>query len=201
MPTPTWASPSGCASVYTGHDTTVYTSTAVITAERRILAAAARRGGPVVDEASIGLALLEQHAHHGVALNDGQVLLVRDMATSGARLQLALAPAGTGKTTAMAALSAAWKNMGGTVIGVAPTASAAEVLAEDTGLTTDTMAKLVELATGVAAPDDPARTWFTSIDDKTLIIVDEAAMASTFDLDTVIGHALGRGANVRLIRR
>lgn len=68
------------------------------------------------------------------------------MASSGARVQLALAPAGTGKTTAMAALASAWRNSGGTVVGLAPTAGAAEVLAGDLGTDTDTIAKLVQLA-------------------------------------------------------
>ena len=181
-------------SVYTGHDTTVYTSAQVMAAERRILAAAAKRGGRVVDDTSIGLALLEAHAQHGFELNDGQQQLVKTMATSGARLQLALAPAGTGKTTAMGALAAAWANSGGNVIGLAPTASAAEVLAEDTGVTTDTMAKFVQLAEPAdrrcgppPAPDDPARKWFKTIGSNTLLIVDEAGKASTFDLDAVIG--------------
>ena len=193
-------------SVYTGHDTTVYTSAQVMAAERRILAAAAKRGGRVVDDTSIGLALLEAHAQHGFELNDGQQQLVKTMATSGARLQLALAPAGTGKTTAMGALAAAWANSGGNVIGLAPTASAAEVLAEDTGVTTDTMAKFVQLAEPAdrrcgppPAPDDPARKWFTTIGSNTLLIVDEAGKASTFDLDAVIGYALARGASVRLV--
>ena len=194
------------ASVYTGHDTTTYTSADVMAAERRILAAAAKRGGRVVDDASIGLALLEAHAQHGFELNDGQQQLVKTMAASGARLQLALAPAGTGKTTAMGALSAAWRNGGGNVIGLAPTASAAEVLAEDTGVTTDTMAKFVQLAEPAhrrsgppPAADDPARKWFKTIGPTTLLIVDEAGKASTFDLDAVIGHALARGASVRLV--
>ena len=193
-------------SVYTGHDTTVYTSAQVMAAERRILAAAAKRGGRVVDDTSIGLALLEAHAQHGFELNDGQQQLVKTMATSGARLQLALAPAGTGKTTAMGALAAAWANSGGNVIGLAPTASAAEVLAEDTGVTTDTMAKFVQLAEPAdrrcgppPAPDDPARKWFKTIGSNTLLIVDEAGKASTFDLDAVIGHAMARGASVRLV--
>ena len=125
------------------------------------------------------------------------------MATSGARVQLALAPAGTGKTTAMAALAAAWANSGGTVIGLAPTAAAAEVLAEDLGAPTDTIAKLVQLTgTGArprAAADDPARKWFDTIGSNTLLIVDEAGMASTFDLDAVIGHAHGPRASVRLV--
>src|ERR1700758_3029050 len=168
------------------------TSAAVMAAERRILAAAAMGGRRVVDDTSIGLALLEQHAQHGVTLNDGQIALVRDMATCGARAQLALAPAGTGKTTAMAALASAWRNSGGRVIGLAPTPSAAEVLAADLGSATDTIAKLVALQTQPTATDDPARKWFDTIGAHTLIVVDEAGMASTVDLGAVIGHALAK---------
>ena len=84
------------------------------------------------------------------------------MATSGARVQLALAPAGTGKTTAMAVLAAAWRHAGGTVIGLAPTASAAEVLAEDLGSTTDTIDKLVDLQRNPPSPDDAAHTWYST---------------------------------------
>ncbi|WP_269779757.1 MobF family relaxase [Mycobacterium intracellulare] len=191
------------SSVYTRHDTTVYTSAAILSAERRILAAAGLRDGRTVDETSVGLALLEYQANQDIELNAGQVALVREMAMSGARVQLALAPAGTGKTTAMAALAGAWRNAGGNVIGLAPTAGAAEVLNEDLNAPTDTIAKLVQLTetrAGQPAPaDDPARQWFAAIDSGTLLIVDEAGMASTMDLDTVISYALARGASVRLI--
>ena len=71
------------------------------------------------------MALLESVAN-GLNLNTGQAHLVRQMATSGARVQLAIAPAGSGKTTAMSALTAAWTASGGTVIGLAPSAVAAE---------------------------------------------------------------------------
>ncbi|WP_052765351.1 MobF family relaxase, partial [Mycolicibacterium obuense] len=191
------------ASVYTRHDTTVYTSADILAAERRILHAAGQSGGHVVDDDSITLALLQAHAEHGVALNGGQQTLLRDMATSGARVQLALAPAGTGKTTAMAPLAAAWANSGGTVIGLAPTAAAAEVLAADLGAPTDTIDKLVQLSVRSGGPppaaDDPARAWFDHIGPSTLIVVDEAGMASTAGLDAVIAHALAHGASVRLI--
>jgi AAA domain len=46
-------------------------------------------------------------AANGTTLDDGQAHLVREMCTSGARLQLAIAPAGAGKTTAMRALTLA----------------------------------------------------------------------------------------------
>lgn len=186
-------------SVYTRHDTTAYTSTAILAAEQRILAAAGRGGGHVVDDTSIGLALLQSHAQTGVQLNDGQQTLLRELATSGARVQLALAPAGTGKTTAMAPLAAAWVNGGGNVIGLAPTATAAEVLAADLGAPTDTIDKLLQLAGPTASPDDPALAWFHTIGARTLIVVDEAGMASTAALDAFIAHAMAAGASVRLI--
>ena len=191
------------ASVYTRHDSTVYTSADILAAERRILAAAGLRTvAQSMTPASVWRCWNTQ-ANQDLELNAGQVALVREMATSGARVQLALAPAGTGKTTAMATLAAAWRNAGGNVIGLAPSAGAAEVLAEDLGAPTDTIAKLVQLTEtrgGQPAPaDDPARQWFDTIDSGTLLIVDEAGMASTLDLDTVIAHALARGASVRLI--
>lgn len=190
-------------SVYKRHDSTVYTSAAILAAEERIIAAAKMTGGRVVDEESIGIALLEAHAQNGISLNPGQVEMVRKMATSGARLQLALAPAGTGKTTAMAALSAAWRNTGGNVIGLAPTAVAAEVLGEDLGADSDTLAKFVHLTGRIPGPpaalNDPARKWFRRINDRSLVIIDEAGMASTEELDIVIDYALSKGASVRLV--
>lgn len=190
------------ASVYRQHHSTVYTSSDVLAAERRILAAAALGGGRVADDTSIGLALLEAHAQ-GRTLNDGQQALVREMAASGARVQLALAPAGTGKTTAMSALATAWRNSGGTVVGLAPTAGAAEVLAADLGTEADTIAKLVQLADPdpryPVVADDPARQWFDRIDHSTLILVDEAGKASTAELDAVRAVALARGASIRLV--
>ena len=90
---------------------------------------------------------------NGVALNAGQAALVRQMATSGARLQLAIAPAGTGKTTAMQTLAAAWTEAGGTVIGLAPSAAAAAQLRDQINAQTDTLAKL----TWSARPPRPAR--------------------------------------------
>ena len=98
------------------------------------------------------MALLEQAAN-GTTLNPGQAALVTQMATSGARLQLAIAPAGAGKTTAMRALTAAWVEDGGTVIGLAPSAAAAAVLREQTGATTDTLAKLTWSISAGDLPD------------------------------------------------
>ena len=120
---------------------TCYTSQRILDAEQRLVAAAGRRDGSAVDQVAVDLALLEMAAN-GTALDAGQAALVRQMCTSGARLQLAIAPAGAGKTTAMRALTLAWTQDGGQVLGLAPSAAAAAVLAEQTGIRTDTLAKL-----------------------------------------------------------
>ena len=90
-----------------------------------------------MEQTAVDLALLEMAAN-GTAFDAGQAALVRDMCSSGARLQLAIAPAGAGKTTATRALTLAWTEAGGQVLGLAPSAAAAAVLAEQTGIRADT---------------------------------------------------------------
>ena len=115
------------SSVYTVAGAELFTSTRILDAERRLVATAGRTDGRTVDAVAVDLALLESAAN-GVALDAGQAALVRSMATSGARLQLAIAPAGTGKTTALRALTQAWLEGGGQVLGLAPSAAAAAQL-------------------------------------------------------------------------
>ena len=181
-------------SIYTAAGSALYTSPAILTAERTILTAAAQRGGRTITEAAIDLQLVESAAN-GVTLNPGQDQLVRQLATSGCHVQLALAPAGTGKTTAMRVLSCAWTGSGGNVIGLAPSAAAAAVLREEIDTDTDTLAKLVwHLNNPAGAPD-----WMAAIGPNTLVVIDEAGMANTADLADAIEHITGRGGSVRLI--
>ena len=181
------------SSVYTVAGAALYTSQRILDAEARLLAAAGRRGGASVEQTAVDLALLEMAAN-GTALDAGQASLVRQMCTSGARLQLAIAPAGAGKTTAMRALTLAWTQDGGQVLGLAPSAAAAAVLAEQTGIRTDTLAKLTWSLDHGDLPD-----WAAAIGPSTLVIIDEAGMADTLSLDTAVQFAIGRGASVRLV--
>jgi hypothetical protein len=115
------------SSVYTVAGSELFTSARILSAEQRLVAAAGRSDGRVVDAGPVELALLESAAN-GNALDPGQTALIRSMCTSGARLQLAIAPAGAGKTTAMRALVQAWSDSGGQVVGLAPSAAAAAQL-------------------------------------------------------------------------
>jgi conjugative relaxase-like TrwC/TraI family protein len=183
------------SSVYTLAGSDLYTSTRILDAEARLVDAAGRHNGVTVEQTAVDLALLEMAAN-GVTLDAGQAALVRSMATSGARLQLAIAPAGTGKTTALQALTHAWLEGGGQVIGLAPSAAAAAQLRDNTGAPTDTLAKLIS---SLRYEDSEPPDWILNIGPSTLVLIDEAGMADTLSLDTAVDFIVGCGGSVRLI--
>jgi ATP-dependent exoDNAse (exonuclease V) alpha subunit len=80
------------------------------------------------------------------------------------------------------------------VLGLAPSAAAAAVLAEQTGIRADTLAKLTWSLQHGDLPD-----WAAAVDPSTLVIIDEAGMADTLTLDTAVQFTIGRGASVRLL--
>jgi DNA primase catalytic core len=184
------------ASVYDVHGTTRYTSAAVLAAERELLAAAQDRGGRALNRVRVGIAVAESAAN-GTELNDAQAAMVAELATSGRRLQLALAPAGTGKTTTMRVLAHAWTEAGGQVLGLAPSAQAAQELRGSIGCYTDTLAKLTW--TLAHAPRDQWPAWVEQIGPSTVVIIDEAGQASTADLAATVRYVTMRGGLVRLV--
>jgi conjugative relaxase-like TrwC/TraI family protein len=181
------------SSVYTVAGAALYTSQRILDAEARLVAAAGRRGGASVEQTAVDFALLEMAAN-GTVLDAGQAALVRQMCTSGARVQLAIAPAGAGKTTAMRALTLAWTQDGGQVLGLAPSAAAAAVLGEQTGIRADTLAKLTWSLRHGELPE-----WAAAVGPSTLVIIDEAGMADTHTLDAAVQFAIDRGGSVRLV--
>jgi conjugative relaxase-like TrwC/TraI family protein len=181
------------SSVYTVAGSELFTSARSLAAEQRLVAAAGRTDGRVLDADTVELALLESAAN-GKALDAGQAALVRDMCTSGARLQLAIAPAGAGKTTAMRTLARAWTDSGGQVIGLAPSAAAAAQLRAATDAPAETLAKLTWSIDHTDLPE-----WADRIGRSTLVIIDEAGMADTLSLDTAVEFIVQRGGSIRLV--
>jgi hypothetical protein len=78
---------------------------------------------------------------HGLSVD--QALAIEKIATSGRVLDVLVGPAGSGKSTTMAGLRAAWEaeHGPGSVIGLAPSAVAAQVLADELGIETENTAK------------------------------------------------------------
>lgn len=180
-------------SVYRHSGREIFTSQKVLDAEHRITTAAGQQDGRTVSADSVEVAVVEAAAN-GVVLNAGQAALVREMATSGSRVQVAIAAAGSGKTTAMQVLARAWTDSGGQVVGFAASANAASTLQTETGIRSETLAKLVHDLDA----DQPSPVA-DSIGPDTLVVIDEAGTADTLALAHVVDFALQRGASVRLV--
>ncbi|MFN8194124.1 MAG: MobF family relaxase [Nocardioidaceae bacterium] len=176
---------------HTGRDH--YTSPRVLEAEQRIVEAAGRRPGLAWSADDVELSVLAAILD-GVPLNRGQQDMVSALATSGARVQLTLAPAGSGKTTAMQVLANVWAEGGHNAVGLAPSAAAAAALAEATGMPCETLAKVAH-----DLRHDADSSLVSSIGPGTLVVIDEAGMADTLTLAAVIEYAVARGSSVRLI--
>lgn len=179
-------------SVYDTAHTQRYTTRDVLAAEETILTAAAETDGRRVPAGLVELALLEARVA-GRPLNAGQQAMVTALACSGRRVQVALAPAGTGKTTALGVLARAWTDAGGTVLGAAPSAVAATALAEAIGQ------PAVTLASAVAQLRNGWDVDGVRIGPAALLLVDEAGMSGTGDLAELIGAVTFAGGSVRLV--
>jgi len=174
-----------------------YATLQVLTAEGRILALAGRgrRGG----YGQIPLNDLRPQART-LGLDQGQYKALWELAGRGDFLSVLTAPAGAGKTRTLGAATAAWQQAGYRVVGLAPSARAAAELADATGGKADTLAKWLhtrDRLTQIPAYA-PERAW-AGLDDRTVLIVDEASMASTLDLDRLITLAAEKAAKVVLV--
>jgi conjugative relaxase-like TrwC/TraI family protein len=177
-------------SVFRPKHATVFTSTELLDAEARLLERAADTTGPRVAPATLRAMSLAQ-LPNGVALADDQVAALTAIAGSGRSVDVLVGPAGAGKTTAMTALRHAWEaaHDAGSVVGLAPSSAAAQVLAEDLGIPTENLAKWWQNHL------DHGETFHAG----QLVIVDEASLAGTLALDRITAVAARAGAKVLLV--
>ena len=121
----------------------LYTSTTLLDAEARLLDAGQRLGAAVVSRATVAGVTERRLPGRNFKLSIDQALAVEQITTSSRVLDVLVGPAGTGKSTTMAGLRAAWEveHGAGSVTGLAPSAAAAEVLGDDMGIDTDNLAK------------------------------------------------------------
>lgn len=214
---------------FIARDSEVFATQELLDAEGRLLDAAAAGDAPLVPAATAS-AITEQPlpgcTHQ---LSAEQAAAVTATVTSGRRVDLLVGAAGTGKSTAMAGVRAAWEatHGPGSVVGLAPSAAAAEVLADAVGVPTENTAKWIseqdrlpelksradeyagqlaraypspatrQLEKTAAAAEAAYQRW--ALRPGQLVIVDEASMAGTFDLDRIATAATQAGAKVMLV--
>ncbi|WP_019874434.1 MobF family relaxase [Sporichthya polymorpha] len=176
-----------------------YTTWEILAAEARLLAAHTEFSAPVADPRPIKVASARKMP--GVpGLSADQARAAATIATSGRRVEVLVGPAGTGKTHALFALRAAWEltHGSGTVIALAPSATAALALGASLHVGADTLAKWAHETRRDDHASGPHQTYWR-LQAGQLVIVDEAAMAATTDLDLLITHAGRAGAKVVLV--
>jgi len=108
------------------------------------------------------------------------------------------APAGAGKTTTLGVAVAAWHSMGMQVTALAPSARAASELSDATGAPGQTVARWLLTHDHL---DDPerARHRLRFLPPREVVIVDEASMLSTADLDRLTARAVNTGTPLVLV--
>ena len=129
------------SSVYTVAGAALYTSQRILDAEQRLLTTAGRRGGASVEQMAVDLALLEMAAN-GTALDAGQASLVRQMCTSGASFAARDRPRRRRQDHRHARPRPGLDPRRRPGARPRPSAAAAAVLGEQTGIRADTLAKL-----------------------------------------------------------
>ncbi|MGY5309195.1 MobF family relaxase [Nocardia gipuzkoensis] len=198
------------ASVYTAAGSQLYTSAGVLSVEAALIELSVQSGARQLSPDLVSAAVDSYNDKHpDRSLNAGQISVIESFATSGLRVHTANAPAGSGKTTAMAVLTDAWHASGGQVLGLAPTASAAAVLGESIGARTETVDKVLDvLSRHTPRPGNPALErdmppslpeWVLQIGSGTLVIVDEHVKLGNLKRLRLLRFLTDRGATIRCI--
>jgi conjugative relaxase-like TrwC/TraI family protein len=204
----------------------MYTTVELLAAEKLLLDAADSPGAPALSARQVhGPGAIRADEHLG-ALAPDQRAAVEAILTSGRWLDAFVGPAGSGKTTTLAALAAFWGTWVGPVIGLAPSATAAHTLATSLGTPCETTAKWLYESVGdgaatrtltfaqlgqvmTSAPTYGEREtanqaqWRLRIAQdqwrftpRQLVIIDEASMADTRTLAALVTQAASAGAKV-----
>ena len=144
-----------------------WTTIEMLALEERVVAIAlgGRAGGfGVAEDECVDEALRARPS-----LSDEQVAMVRRIATSGDQIDVVVGAPGSGKTFALDGARAAWQASGSRVLGCALAARAARGLQAGSGIACRTIDRLLlDLDAGNE-----------SLDRRTIVVVDEAAMVGT----------------------
>ncbi|MDO5678270.1 MAG: MobF family relaxase [Propionibacteriaceae bacterium] len=177
-------------SVFRPVNSAIFTSEGQLAAEDRLLERSRDLTGPTVAVVTVERVAREPDAD-GLVLGEDQAEALTRIAVSGRALDVLVGPAGAGKTTAMNALRRAWEAEHGTgsVVGLAPSAVAAQVLADDLGIETENTAMWWQKHLTQGLTFQPGQ----------LVIVDEASLAGTLSLDRITGLTQRAGAKVLLV--
>ncbi|MGD9525311.1 MobF family relaxase [Pseudonocardia sp.] len=189
-------------SPYTAPTGALYTTDGQCSAEHALRAAAVERGAVAVP-AAVAERLAARFAESGVTLGADQAAALRGVLTSGARVEVLLAAAGTGKSFVVGAIADSWTHTGDPdalprrVFGLAPYQVAADVLAGE-GLTTKNVAAWLAAQRRLDHPSGRSEDERWRLRSGDLVVVDEAGTATTTDLVEIGQRCRDAGAKLLL---
>ena len=168
----------------------LYSTEELLAAEDRLLDRSHTTTGPTVDLATVER-ITSRPDMEGRRLGADQAEALQRICVSGRVVDVLVGPAGAGKTTTMSALKRSWEKQHGrgSVVGLAPSENAAQVLGEELGIETDNTARWWQMHLF------QGRTF----ERGQLVILDEASLAGTGSLDRITGLAEQAGAKVLLV--
>jgi hypothetical protein len=164
-----------------------YSTPELLALERQLVDGATRRAGErcAVVRPELVRQVLDRHATAG----EDQAAMVRDLTQGGDGVAVVVGRAGSGKTWTLGVAREAFELAGYQVLGCAPTGIATVGLAEEGFSDARTVDRLLlDLGRGRE-----------ELDDRTVLVVDEAAMVATRKLAPLLGHADRTGVKVVLV--
>ena len=203
---PTQLQRSGGKSVFTDHGADRYTSALILGAEDRLLRAAADPVKSKISAEALAASLARFEQSGTRQLDAGQRSLVEDFATREARISIGIGPAGSGKTTAMKALVHVAHENEVRVVALGTSSTAASVLGNELGTPAENTHKFLhEYTQGryaqrlMAGERVPLEMRHFELRQGDILLVDEAGMAGTLNLERLLSIAEKRGATLRLL--
>ncbi|WP_393101431.1 MobF family relaxase [Streptomyces sp. LN325] len=179
-------------SIYARHGARRYATEAHLQREGRVIEQATELGAPAVSREAIDAAVAN------AGLNEGQERAFRSILASGRRMEVVAAPAGTGKSRLAGAIHDLWTQECGPVIGLTVSQRAARVLSDEGVRNAQNVAKFLDtnrrLESGAPVAEDERSAF--QLQRGQLILVDEASMAETGQLDEIRRLAARAGAKV-----
>jgi conjugative relaxase-like TrwC/TraI family protein len=161
-----------------------WTSTAMVATERRLLDAFTARDTHTPIDPTVVAGVAANHP----TLGADQHAVLATLAGSVDAVSVLIGPAGTGKTYTLGVVREAFEATGHTVIGATPSARAALELEVEAGIESVTLHALAWRWTRPGQGPDGS----------TVLVIDEAAMAATGDLEPVVSATIAAGGRVIL---
>ncbi|MFF3460458.1 MobF family relaxase [Streptomyces sp. NPDC002730] len=159
--------------------------------EGRVASRAHQTGAPCLSPPTLDQVVKES----GITADQADV--VRGVLGDSRKVSVVEGPAGAGKSYATGVISEAWQeHTGGRVIGLGPSAVAAEVLGEEGIEIRENTARFLMYANGMGSAEEQARFRLRAGD---LVVLDEAGMASTKHITRISELCEEAGAKLVLI--